>query len=713
MAKKGKLDLNQVDTIQEMPLEKIKGAVRSRQEQLQAMMVQPQMQQALSQEAEQKKQEEEVAADDSPEARNARIDSYIKAHLDPATLESRAEYANGSAPSTAINKSPLGLMDRMKMSIGDERGNLNFLKSNFEDVQKMRSGAMAVKNKDGLWYQVDPNGAGSGDAWERSKEIAKDILGDGAGMIGTAAAVTGATLAAIPSGGASLAAIPLLVGAGAAGAGAAMVRTSLGRMVGTYDATPEEQLKDIALETVLNVGGQVIGLGVKPTAQYLGRSLMAAGDKLKVIPDASKKMISKVFGAVSGVGEDNYDIMLNNTKQVGEAMVGAGKGVSDSASVITNLTQQNIQHTKSIAKETRSALTSFYQTQMDDITKVAGDGFKPQVASAVNNTFKEYAEQGFGEIAKDGKFLLKDRSKIGSMLAEQGKISALSDEAGYNIVNKYVSFVNDVVAGQKDLSGKAAVSQYISLEQKLGQKVRELTLEAAEAGGSDVIKTIKGVNAGILNKVNDAASKSLGSDELINKFAGLQSKYSSYKDSLAPILDAETRFRRSGSSEAFNSLYDNLFKNANLTTKSTGAKNALGVVLNDLGQHAPNITKLSKEIAVNKAAAAFMPSLRPGLLGQTAAVGSVASLNPAAIAAATTTSPRLNFEAAKLAGSMFKGMDFMKGLPAPQRLALVSDPKMLQGFISTVISAPASEKQIKDQLVNSVGGAVGAQANGQ
>ena len=45
----------------------------------------------------------------------------------------------------AIPKSPIEFMDRLKMSIGDERGNLKLLKEKFQDVQPMKSGSLAVK----------------------------------------------------------------------------------------------------------------------------------------------------------------------------------------------------------------------------------------------------------------------------------------------------------------------------------------------------------------------------------------------------------------------------------------------------------------------------------------------------------------------------------------------------------------------------------------
>jgi len=625
-------------------------------------------------------------------------ESFIKQYLDPATLESRPEYANGMSPDTAINQSPLSVLDRAKMSIGTDTGGLKFLQEKFgkENVAVSKGKFVTVKDANGSWYQIDPNGGGSGDPWERSKEIAKDILGDNAGLIGSAALTIGALATAPMTGGASL------IAAASVGAGTSLLRTSLGRMAGTYDSTPEEQLKDIAIETALSIGGQGIALGLKPTAQVIGSAFGRAAEQFKKLPLPSRDLIAKVQGYTTGVGEDTYRTWMNQADEVGTALKNAGKGALDSDSVVTNLTQQNIQATKNLAQETRTGLTKFYQSGLDDIAAKAGDKFQPKIASSVSETFKEYADQGFGELAKDGKFLLKNQKDIAKMMAQSGQVSPLADEAGYGLLNKYVNYVNDVVAGQKDLTGKAAVNQYVALEQRLGQKARELALEAADVGGVDVINVIKGINQKILNKSDEFASKSIGTTELSESFKNLQKTYGSYKNQLSPILDAQTAYIKKGSNEVFNGLYDRMFKNTSLTTRGTGAKNALQTAISDIGKYSPNITKLTNEININKAAAAAMPAIRPGLVGQAATYGAVMSLNPSVIGAAAGTSPRLNYELAKTVGAQFKGMDFLKSLAPAKRIELMSNPKMAAQFFQTIVKTPQVEDEVKSQLMGAV-----------
>lgn len=702
--KNNKLSLNQIDSIQNMSLGQLQDSVKTNQARLEAMMQEPQIKQALFQEEERKKAE-------AANPQDFDVEKFILDHSDPATLEDRPDYANGVSAAQAINKSPLSLMDRMKMSIGDERGNMNFLKEKFGDVQRMRSGSLAVKNSDGMWYQVDPNGAGSGDAWDRTKEIAKDILGDYAGTIGTAAATIGAVASAPATGGASI------VAAGAAGLGAALTRTSLGRLIGTYDATPEEQLKDVALETVLNAGGQAFALGIKPTAQVVGSMFKRGAKALGSLPEKSIDILAKTQGAATGVGEDIAQTWIRNSDEVGSALLNSGKGQISSEAVATNLMQQNISHTKAIANETRTALTNWYSNGMDDVLKEAGKTFKPEVSSSVKGALSEYAEKGFGEVMPNGQFKLKPLNELLAMQQSSGAVSALSDPKGYRLLKEFVNDVNRY-AGQADQVGKDGVRQYIAFEQQLGQKIRELSLDASENGGREVIDVLKNIKANIQNRVTSKASISLGSDgvsstnQAAQKFAELQKSYSSMKEALNPILDAQTAAIR-GNTNAYANLYNNLFKVSSLSPRGATAKGSLDTALNSLGQLAPGLSRNVQQIAINKAAAASLPAVRGGLTGQGAlwgGIGAAPATGGASLIPLAASSPKLNYEVAKRAGSALKGLNFLQTLDPNSKIQLFQNPEMLSKFMLTVVNTPQIKDQVKEQLL---GSALGGEQNAQ
>lgn len=705
--KKGKLSLDQIDELQSMSLDEIKGAVNTNQ-QMQQLLARPEIRQALIQEEQQKRQAAE--APQGPEGFD--IDKFIEANLDPATLEERPEYANGTDAMRAIPKSPLGFMDRMKMSIGDERGNLAYLKSKFQDVKPMRSGALSVKDSDGLWYQVDPSGGGSGDAWERTKEIANDIFTDNAGAIGSTAAILGSLAAAPATGGASV------VAAASAGLGAGLVKTSLGRMIGTYDATPEEQLKDVALETVLNAGGQAIALGVKPTAQFMGQALKKGAQKLKGIPEASKEILAKTQGFLSGAGDDVARTWIDKADEVGQALLEHGKGQVSSEAVTTNILQRNIALTKDIANETRTGLSKWYAGQMDEIVKEAGGKFNPKVADAVKESLSEYAQKGFGEVLPNGTFKLKPLNEILSMQQAEGAVNVLSDPKGYRVLKEFVNDINRF-AGQSSLPGKDGVRQMMAFEQNLGQKLRELTLDASENGGKAVIDMLKGVKTNIQNKILANSSQSLKdaglAKDVAGMFSNIQKQYSVIKDAVNPILDAHTLAMRKGSTEVYANLYNNLFKVSALSPKGAMAKGSLDTAMYALGQFSPNIAKNVGQIGVNKAAMAALPIVKPGLVGQGALIGGMTGgvmVNPALAAPAVMMSPRLNSKVASLAGSALKGLNWMQNLDPQMKSQLFNNPKALQQFMSTVVNTPMVQEGVKNDMLSSVFGGNG-EGNGQ
>lgn len=237
---------------------------------------------------------------------NFDLDQFIQENTDQ-NGEVPPWYASGGAPELAINQSPVDVSDRLKMSVGNKAGQVDYLKQRYEDAAITKSGTVTVKSNN-KWYVADPEGLGSGDAWQRTKELLSD-LADIAPEAGAAAATVGAALA---TGGASLAVQAAALGGTGLASGA--IRTSLGRAIGTYSADPYEQLTDIAFEGLLNAGGVFVAPAVRFGSQHVvravsGISKFLSGVKAPAIPglssEAAKDVATEVLGNATGIGGGN------------------------------------------------------------------------------------------------------------------------------------------------------------------------------------------------------------------------------------------------------------------------------------------------------------------------------------------------------------------------------------------------------------------------
>ena len=184
-----------------------------------------------------------------------------------------------NSPDEALDKSPVGLMDRIALGLGNAKGQLTYLKKNYQDAKLGADGDMLVKDK-GIWHRVDARGLGDGSGWDMAKELAGDFADIGKDAlvgIGSGVGATAGTGVAGPAG--------ALAGAAAGSGVMSGAVAALGRIVGTYEATPEEVAKDIALDSVLGLAGEGVALGAKativPTVKAAFAKLGGAAPQLK------------------------------------------------------------------------------------------------------------------------------------------------------------------------------------------------------------------------------------------------------------------------------------------------------------------------------------------------------------------------------------------------------------------------------------------------
>lgn len=732
---KKSITVEQVDKIQEMPYTEVRDAVTAKVRQGAAGIKEANQAATAPLVAAQQAQTEQQSEGEFD------VDKYINERFDPVSGEVRPAYANGSSPEAAINKSPLSVVDRFKMGFGNDKGVDSYLKEKFgpENVKQFGNGDFAVKDGD-AWYRTDPDGRGDGDAWEKTKENLKDMADIYGKAMPTAAAIGVSALTA------GVGSVGL---AGAAAGAMEGIRSSLGRLAGTYEATPEQQLKDVGLEMAISAMGQAIPLGVKPTANMIGgffrRGAQAAGKIAEPIVEALAQVKAKAMGTDAGA----IRMWYTHADEVGQKLISAGKGTEAAENVVQNLFQQNLNNTAKIANEARTGLTKFYGTEMSKIAEKASPQTTADVGSAIKESIAELGSdfvttrqvpglkavaqkaEELGKVSMDEAtgFLksfgadgavsaehtaLRSRAAIANKLAQAGNISPVADKAGYKILNEWVDFLHNF-SKQRAVTGKAGVEQYIKFEQLAGQKAWELKQLAQEQGGAEAAKIVDQMYANMQSKMSSNLSKTMGDNTLSESFAALQSKYANYKNTLAPILDAQRTAMKKGTNDVYTTLYDRLFKASDLTSKGLSAKNSLRAAMKDLGQYAPGLEASVHDMALNKAASAALPWVNPKLVGQGAvAVGAagLASGNPAAMATLALTSPKVGYQAAKLATSMGRGLGFLQKLPAGQAATLFQDPKLAAPFIQTILQIPSVEDEVKNNLLSPMMGG-GGQNGGQ
>lgn len=615
------------------------------------------------------------------------------------------DYANGLTPLTAMNTSPLSLEERAALSVGNEAGKMKFLKERFKEVQKTKSGDVIV-NDGGFWKRIDPEGLGAGDAWSQTKELLADAIDLAPTAINIGAQLGAAAGAAALTSGASLttqAGISASVGA-ALKAG----ETSLGRLVGTYEATPEEQMKDIGLEGLLNIGGTYVAAGVKPAVGMIADGLAKTGKLLGDIPAQSKQALLEGWANITGVGAKNLQTLMDNPTAVSTVMKkAAAKGEAD---VVGSLIRENIADVKSISTAARSAVSNYYDTLADDVVKNVPENFMSNVSSSVREAYSALVNAGVGTIDDAGKFTLYDKKQLANMLSQQGEISPLlTDDKSYKIINELVDELSPYM-NSKILRGKAGAHQLMQFRKTIGDFTYRLKEEADEAFLAPAQRILAQVNDAIDNNVirsfdlKTPVKSSVTGRETNNLLAHANESYKSILNQMEPLLKTARQGMKQNSDAPYETLYNQL---GALQGKNEVKKSAFDAALDVIGNYGgaagKAISQKNKDIVLRQAAAAFTPAFKQGLISQGAStygVGSVISGNlaGAGLAAATAgaTSPRL--QKAVVTGALqFKNL--LGSLAPAQKMQLLNDPQALGGAIGQIMSIPQVQTQVTNQLM--------------
>ncbi len=632
--------------------------------------------------------------------------------------EALPDYANGLSPLSPVNQTPpsLSIEDRTKLAFGNDAGREAYLKQKFPAVNKDEQGNFVVQDKDGAWYRTDTKGFGNADAWTVTKGIlragasftaqsamgipavaankiaegnpvSKEIMSDFGDMAPTGLAATTSAVAGMASGGTSV----LLQAGAAGGAGGAgsLINTSLGRLVGTYQATPEEQIKDAAFETMLNAGGVMVAAGVRPTAAFIGKHISKLADAFRktavgapimdglegagraALSAAGKplEMIKKTYAAVT-VGEENFDTFLEHDGELAARMTSVGRAASNDVAYEGVLINRSIVEAKKAAMEAPKLLSDTYRGMTEQLAKNIGPDFRSNVQEVTSGIFKKAVDDGFVTLMEGSRKLtqaqasevianagglipkgfrpvtlgmpeVKAAVQTSGQLAGAGEVAF--DEQAYSAMK---GFFNKAAELHKveSLPGQAGFKQLMMFNKMLDDQTYKLKLLADNEGLAAVARQMSDYHQNI---IRETVGKQLDKQGVGEAFNQMQKTWSSLKTQLQPLLSAKEAAMKNGSDQAYERVLSQL---STRPGKNQSMKNALDVgaglsagsagegingAIEAAKQYASKSVDIfkdvQKQVRINNAAIAFNPWVKKNVVGQgslTMAGGAMLTGNP-------------------------------------------------------------------------------------
>lgn len=614
---------------------------------------------------------------------------------------------NLNDPSAPVESSPVDLGDRAKLALGNARGGLEYLKSKYEDAAYTEDKGLVVKHK-GVWHTVDPET----DPWDLSKELGKDIvegavryvpsmvgqvvggkLGQAAGsalgglVAGTSSAGTAAAPGAVAGGVAGE-----VVGSGLGAAAGEKLRTSLGRAVGTYKATPEEEAKDLALEGLFGMAGVAIPLGARPALDKFAK--VTGG--FKGASEAVKDLAAKVWGAANGTGPAATKAVIEKSPQVAAEMGRAAKSYAGVEGIKQGLAQEQAQVAENFLDHATKELPRKYGSMLDDLVQTAeGTKLRVNVGQSMSDAVKSVEDLGLGKVI-GGELVPYTKAEVADRAA-QGLATSGADDATVAKVNQILSGV-EKYSSIGELQGSNAAKVLTDINKNLNSIQRSLAKQQLPA---EVERALTQVGS----KFHELVGSSFEKAGLGEKYTGMQMLYKDYGQAVGQarkILKSDNGI-------------ENLV--ARLTAQRPGpaAKGAdnMAKLLAELTGDAG--TKAYEDIMIKEAAKQYSTWAPKMGLTQVAAGGvgamkgaAALAANPLSTAAAgVAMSPKAGFYAyragAKGVAYASSVKDFLVGLTPTQRLQLLKDPAATGAMFKTVLEAYGTEDDSANQLLQQAG----------
>lgn len=661
---------------------------------------------------------------------------------------------SGNSPETAMNKSPLSATDRMNLSFGNVPGNINYLKKRYQDAKQVTDDKgkltpdLAVLDG-GTWYRVNPVNGDIQDPWERTKEYMKDAATYAPEALGVGVALG----TDFVSGGASTPATAAIAGATAAG-----VRTSLGRIIGTYDATPAEQAWDVGFESLLNAGGSKILAGVKPSAKYIADKLPAIAEAFKDtvepwIPNAAKSASSAIVDAASAgassakgllkkalvgysVGEPNFDTMVENTDRVRGLMKNLNDmSGGDVAKYHDEALRSQLGVVQKIADNTRSTLTSIYGQMRNKILANVPENFSTNLEDPVYSAYSKAIQNGLGVLQVGGKelsgtaalehiaekgmknsgFRMYSQDELTSAIArgaplDKGVGSLATDKEAHGLLQDFYKNLGKFTGGA-DRSGVEGARSLMDFKKVAGDLSQQMADTEVGQSNPQIRMLINEAKSSMDNSVYQELKKHGMGD----KFLEMNKTYDNLSDKFKPLLQAKKQADGAVGPKAYEGLLNTFLSRPG---KNASARFAIDDAIQAADAH--GLKALSQKliddklgIQVAEAAKAFNPlstsSFKAAALN-TSQVGMAAYLlthpNPGMIAAAlgvkAVTSPGVTSTGIAAVQGLTKGQQMLSSLTKNQLDNFLSSPQAMTAFTTGMVQAPLVRAQAEQQITQSI-----------
>lgn len=643
-----------------------------------------------------------------------------------------------NTPATPVQSSPLDLAERAALGANVAERGKGYLSRNFDRVAQTDSGL--VVQQDGVWYAVDPKGLGSGDAWQKTRELVADLsegLADqlpsmavGALTRTPAAALAAAPLVAAGAPGLAVGAAAL-TGAVASGALAgyvgSKVKTSLGRAIGTYEATPEEQAQDEATEMIVNAAGEVMAPGVAMTATALLRGMRRLG---RWATDGSKSILAEVLGATTKAGAPLTRRLMDEPEPVVDAMRSALKaGAGDRNAAIDAAKRSAIEATRQLVEEAPKALTKEYGRLTMELAEKAGDrSIRENFGTVAKEIYKEWEELGVGRVAESMRRIAGDASGLVStptVMTRSARLVPISDaeravlpkavnptQEGHAAIQKLF----EMVQGFRKLGrqeGKQAVEGLVNLQQRVNQLLEGEFAKADPAYKRVLTHTVNAVR----RRVGEAFER-----------VGLEKEYAARAGLYERFGQAVSLARQTVDREGYEGLLNKLTKDAgkDVTVRSLVGS---GRAARDVAQRTGSLVellgargeKLYGDMMNNQAAAAFIPRFKLGLYSLAAGASTAAGITKGMLTPALGApvlaqfSPTLVAKEALLAGKAARlvkrpleaadaallryGRDFLTKMTHPQLKQFLGREDLVAQFARSMAVAHAGKERMRQGAI--------------
>lgn len=643
---------------------------------------------------------------------------------DPVLDEPIPSRLSGENPEMAANDQVLDLDDRLKLSFGNEQGKIDYLKTKYEDATINKRGDFVVK-KDGKWNRVDPEGYGQKDAWQVTKEVLADAA-DIAGDVGIAAGAIagGAVGSVVPAAG--------TVAGGVIGAGASeYLRSSLGRLVGTYTAEPEQQLKDVAFESMLQLAGVKFIPGVK-----MGVGAIASGLD-KVIPKASTKL-AMFYGSLNA-GQDAMKTLVEQGGRVTAKMKSTAKATgSDGARYTEALRKDSVDVVRRVAENSQKILSKTYNNMRGKIASEVPENFVARPSDVVTTAYEDMLLSGLSQVQRKGqaitdaddianvmkffkesgrlpnntKISLKSQADLKRQLKASGQFSGdmlavADDPEAYKILSDLHGKL-DLMASIKSTKGKDGALNLMEGKKQLNSVIQDLVDRSQENGYS----TMANLAAGVKRSTDVSVTNAFEKVGLGNRYTSLQSTYSRLATDLQPLIKARKSAMGGAGQSAYETYLNKLSSRPGKGLAQKGSLTALAEASEKLGDRTGSkfFKTAQQTLEINDAAYAFNPYINKR--GATAAgMGAFALFSanaPLALAVGTGAalgSPAVAKNVVRLNQVAWRGLKQLKTMSPKQINMLVENDNVSAAFINSFLDAQEIGGAVENKLQNMMPGA--------